>query len=141
MTLLRLIPLPSAWVVAWTGLPEHWRVFIRLPDLPNDWILLQTRTSDGAWVDPVQGRETFRWDKPNNLRAGHPHFRWISTLAQLPGNPRLQVLFLKAMVRDWNARHPGRKIVGVKLLFCETRGGEAPVYRPLLVWCPGSTFE
>ena len=107
----RLIPRQLDWVSQVTGLYQRWTVFIALDNVADGWFVVEGKLSDGTDVDLFQGFSPVRWDKPPTPYSRYDHFRWPTPMVLIVGDKRYHRWFVRALALDWEADHPGQKVV------------------------------
>ncbi len=90
----------------WTGLHQEWSMFSPEPPRRDVWLVVGLETDKGT-LDPRTGGE-LRLGPPDPLLPRLLDARQRKCLSSLtnPGMDGYQRLYLQAVMRDWNRRHP-----------------------------------
>lgn len=127
------LPLPEWAMRAVNGMDiyQRWNMFGRLPKPPGNWFVSASRTKDGKWINILDGGSPVRWDLPDHSPQKFlESSRWRSAMPSAFGKKGVagNTLVLRAMVEDWNARHPENQVTAVKLFKLQS-SARAPFWR------------
>jgi hypothetical protein len=101
------------------GLDQGWGVFAPKPGDYYGWFILRARLEDGSLVDLSREGQPITLDKPPLIAETYINSRWRRYLHNLGSDHNLghRQLYAAYLEREWNRRHPDRKVQDLTLVF------------------------
>jgi len=96
---------PVAYVLR---LDQRWNLFAPRPYTSDGWYTVPGKLASGEWVDLYRGGAEVSSDKPADVSAEYPTYRWRKYLRNLyqKRNEDHRPLYAAWVCRQWNRSHP-----------------------------------
>lgn len=123
------------WVETGLGLRQDWRMFTKLAQLSDGWLVLEAELHDGRKVDLLRSGRSLLWHNPDFLTSRRPQDRWAGYLwmiANEEGPERLA--FVNAMVQQFELRVRRARLVYLRKSWLLDQQDKAPEPELLAEW-------
>lgn len=110
---------PIAYVLR---LDQRWNLFAPRPYTADGWYVIPGRLRNGEWVDLYRDGGPMGYEKPADVSAEYPTYRWRKYMRNLyrGRNETHRSLYANWVCREWNRRHPpDEQVLELRLIFME----------------------
>lgn len=107
--------------VAYTlRLDQRWNLFAPRPYTSDGWWVIPGKLRSGEWVDLYRDGGPMAYQKPEDVSAEYPTYRWRKYLRNVyrSRNESHRPLYAKWVCREWNRRHPPEEqVIELRLIY------------------------
>jgi hypothetical protein len=103
-------------------LDQRWNLFAPRPYTSDGWWVIPGKLRNGEWVDLYRHGRPIGYEKPADVSAEYPTYRWRKYLRNLyrGHNKTHRTLYETWVCREWNRRHPPEEqAVELRLIYME----------------------
>ena len=113
---------------------QRWNLFAPRPYTSDGWWVIPGKLRSGEWVDLYRDGGPMAYEKPEDVSAEYPTYRWRKYLRNVyrSRNERHRPLYAAWLCREWNRRHPPEEqVLELRLIYLKEStprpGGTAQV--------------
>lgn len=99
---------------------QRWNLFAPRPYTSDGWWVIPGKLPGGEWVDLYRDGGPMAYDKPEDVSAEYPTYRWRKYLRNVyrGRNKQHRPLYAAWLCREWNRRHPPeQRVLELRLIY------------------------